>query len=96
MARPGRRFAMACAFRPIRMALSTARNALAGIDSKLDPAMAVNREVLCAPVLRGTPEHVRDRKVPEDSRRNAERPAAAPEIPPGAVAQEGEMSLHLC
>jgi D-3-phosphoglycerate dehydrogenase / 2-oxoglutarate reductase len=30
----------------IRMAISTARNALAGIDSKLDPSMIVNREVL--------------------------------------------------
>ena len=30
----------------IRMAISTARNALAGIDGKLDPAMVVNREVL--------------------------------------------------
>ena len=30
----------------IRMAISTARNALAGIDGKLDPSMIVNREVL--------------------------------------------------
>jgi D-3-phosphoglycerate dehydrogenase len=30
----------------IRMAISTARNVLAGIDGKLDPAMVVNREVL--------------------------------------------------
>ncbi|HZA66765.1 MAG TPA: hydroxyacid dehydrogenase, partial [Geminicoccaceae bacterium] len=30
----------------IRMAISTARNALAGIDSKLDPSMVINREVL--------------------------------------------------
>jgi phosphoglycerate dehydrogenase-like enzyme len=30
----------------IRMAISTARNVLAGIDSTLDPAMVVNREVL--------------------------------------------------
>jgi D-3-phosphoglycerate dehydrogenase len=30
----------------IRMAISTARNALAGIDGKLDPTMVVNREVL--------------------------------------------------
>ena len=30
----------------IRMAISTARNALAGIDGKLDPSMVVNREVL--------------------------------------------------
>jgi D-3-phosphoglycerate dehydrogenase / 2-oxoglutarate reductase len=30
----------------IRMAISTARNALAGIDGKLDPTMIVNREVL--------------------------------------------------
>jgi D-3-phosphoglycerate dehydrogenase / 2-oxoglutarate reductase len=30
----------------IRMAISTARNALAGIDGKLDPAMVVNRKVL--------------------------------------------------
>jgi hypothetical protein len=28
------------------MAISTARNALAGIDGKHDPAMIVNREVL--------------------------------------------------
>ena len=31
---------------PIRMAISTARNVLAGIDGKLDPLMVVNREVL--------------------------------------------------
>jgi D-3-phosphoglycerate dehydrogenase len=30
----------------IRMAISTARNALAGIDGKHDPSMIVNREVL--------------------------------------------------
>jgi D-3-phosphoglycerate dehydrogenase len=30
----------------IRMAISTARNVLAGIDGKLDPTMVVNREVL--------------------------------------------------
>jgi D-3-phosphoglycerate dehydrogenase len=30
----------------IRMAISTARNVLAGIDGKLDPSMVVNREVL--------------------------------------------------
>jgi hypothetical protein len=30
----------------IRMAISTVRNALAGIDRKLDPAMVVNHEVL--------------------------------------------------
>ena len=30
----------------IRMAISTARNALAGIDGRLDPSMVVNREVL--------------------------------------------------
>jgi D-3-phosphoglycerate dehydrogenase / 2-oxoglutarate reductase len=30
----------------IRMAISTARNALAGIDGKLDPSMVVNKEVL--------------------------------------------------
>jgi D-3-phosphoglycerate dehydrogenase / 2-oxoglutarate reductase len=30
----------------VRMAISTARNVLAGIDGKLDPAMVVNREVL--------------------------------------------------
>jgi hypothetical protein len=30
----------------IRMAISTARNALAGIDGKLDPLMVVNREVV--------------------------------------------------
>jgi D-3-phosphoglycerate dehydrogenase len=30
----------------LRMAVSTARNALAGIDGKLDPSMIVNREVL--------------------------------------------------
>jgi D-3-phosphoglycerate dehydrogenase / 2-oxoglutarate reductase len=30
----------------IRMAISTAHNALAGIDGKLDPSMVVNREVL--------------------------------------------------
>jgi D-3-phosphoglycerate dehydrogenase len=30
----------------IRMAISTARNVLAGIDGKLDPAMVVNREAL--------------------------------------------------
>jgi D-3-phosphoglycerate dehydrogenase len=30
----------------IRMAMSTARNALAGIDGKLDPSMVVNRELL--------------------------------------------------
>jgi D-3-phosphoglycerate dehydrogenase len=30
----------------LRMAISTARNALAGIDGKLDPSMVVNREVL--------------------------------------------------
>jgi D-3-phosphoglycerate dehydrogenase / 2-oxoglutarate reductase len=30
----------------IRMAISTVRNALAGIDGKLDPSMVVNREVL--------------------------------------------------
>ena len=30
----------------IRMAVSTARNALAGIDGTLDPSMVVNREVL--------------------------------------------------
>jgi hypothetical protein len=30
----------------IRMAVSTARNALAGIDGKLDPSTVVNREVL--------------------------------------------------
>ena len=30
----------------IRMAISTARNVLAGIDGKLDPAMVVNRAVL--------------------------------------------------
>jgi D-3-phosphoglycerate dehydrogenase / 2-oxoglutarate reductase len=30
----------------VRMAISTARNALAGIDGKLDPSMIVNREVL--------------------------------------------------
>jgi D-3-phosphoglycerate dehydrogenase len=30
----------------IRMAISTARNALAGLDGKLDPSMVVNREVL--------------------------------------------------
>ena len=31
---------------PLRMAISTARNALVGIDGKLDPSMVVNREVL--------------------------------------------------
>jgi D-3-phosphoglycerate dehydrogenase len=30
----------------VRMAISTARNVLAGIDGKLDPSMVVNREVL--------------------------------------------------
>ncbi len=30
----------------LRMAISTARNALAGIDGKLDPSMVVNKEVL--------------------------------------------------
>jgi D-3-phosphoglycerate dehydrogenase len=30
----------------IRMAVSTARNVLAGIDGRLDPAMVINREVL--------------------------------------------------
>jgi D-3-phosphoglycerate dehydrogenase len=30
----------------IRMAISTARNALAGLDGKLDPSMVINREVL--------------------------------------------------
>ena len=30
----------------IRMAISTAKNVLAGIDGKLDPSMVVNREVL--------------------------------------------------
>jgi D-3-phosphoglycerate dehydrogenase / 2-oxoglutarate reductase len=30
----------------IRMAFSTARNVLAGIDGTLDPSMVVNREVL--------------------------------------------------
>ena len=30
----------------IRMAISTARNVLAGIDGTLDPSMVVNREVL--------------------------------------------------
>jgi D-3-phosphoglycerate dehydrogenase len=30
----------------IRMAISTARNVLAGIDGKLDPSTVVNREVL--------------------------------------------------
>jgi hypothetical protein len=30
----------------IRMAISTACNALAGIDGKLDPSMLVNRSVL--------------------------------------------------
>jgi hypothetical protein len=30
----------------IRIAISTARNVLAGIDGKLDPSMVVNREVL--------------------------------------------------
>jgi D-isomer specific 2-hydroxyacid dehydrogenase, NAD binding domain len=30
----------------IRMAVSTARNVIAGIDGKLDPSMVVNREVL--------------------------------------------------
>jgi hypothetical protein len=30
----------------IRMAISTARNPLAGIDGKLDPSMVVNREML--------------------------------------------------
>jgi D-3-phosphoglycerate dehydrogenase len=30
----------------LRMAVSTARNALAAIDGKLDPSMVVNREVL--------------------------------------------------
>ena len=30
----------------IRMATSTARNVLAGIDGKLDPSMVVSREVL--------------------------------------------------
>jgi D-3-phosphoglycerate dehydrogenase len=30
----------------IRMAISTARNALAGIDGTLDPTMVINREVL--------------------------------------------------
>jgi hypothetical protein len=30
----------------LRMATSTARNALAAIDGKLDPSMVVNREVL--------------------------------------------------
>jgi D-3-phosphoglycerate dehydrogenase len=30
----------------IRMAISTARNVLAGIDGKLDPSMVGNREVL--------------------------------------------------
>jgi hypothetical protein len=30
----------------IRMAISTAKDVLAGIDGKLDPAMVVNREVL--------------------------------------------------
>jgi D-3-phosphoglycerate dehydrogenase / 2-oxoglutarate reductase len=30
----------------IRMAISTARNALAGIDGKLDSSMVVNKEVL--------------------------------------------------
>jgi D-3-phosphoglycerate dehydrogenase len=30
----------------IRMAISTARNALAGIDGTIDPAMVVNKEVL--------------------------------------------------
>jgi hypothetical protein len=28
------------------MAISTAKNVLAGIDGKLDPSMVVNREVL--------------------------------------------------
>ena len=30
----------------IRMGISTAHNALAGIDGQLDPSMVVNREVL--------------------------------------------------
>ena len=30
----------------IRIAISTARNALAALDGELDPSMAVNREVL--------------------------------------------------
>jgi len=30
----------------IRMAISTARNVLAGIEGDLDPSMVVNREVL--------------------------------------------------
>ena len=30
----------------IRMSISTARNALAGLDGKLDPSMVVNREVM--------------------------------------------------
>ena len=30
----------------MRMAISTARNVLAGVDGKLDPSMIVNREVL--------------------------------------------------
>ena len=30
----------------IRMAISTARNALVGVDGQLDPSMVVNREVL--------------------------------------------------
>jgi D-3-phosphoglycerate dehydrogenase / 2-oxoglutarate reductase len=30
----------------VRMAVSTARNVLAGIDGKLDPSMVVDREVL--------------------------------------------------
>ena len=30
----------------VRMAISTAKNVLAGIDGKLDPSMVVNREVL--------------------------------------------------
>ena len=32
------------------MASSTARNALAGIDAKVDPLYTPNREVLCARV----------------------------------------------
>jgi D-3-phosphoglycerate dehydrogenase len=36
----------------IRMAVSTARSALAGIDGTIDPSMVVNREVLGAPIVR--------------------------------------------
>lgn len=36
----------------VRMAVSTARNLLAGLDGTLDPTMVVNRQVLKDPATR--------------------------------------------